>query len=151
MRISIIIPVYNEERTIGGLLKNLNDYGADELFVADGGSVDQTVVIASRYARIIYAQTGRAIQMNTAAECGSGDVLLFLHADARLAATALGVVRKAMIDPTIVGGNFDIRYEGNDWAAKAFTHINRWRRSCGIFYGDSGIFCRRSGDNSSAS
>ena len=37
----------------------------------------------------------------------------------------------------------DIRYEGEDWVARAFTRINRCRRRFGIFYGDSGIFCRR--------
>ena len=30
-----------------------------------------------------------------------------------------------------------------DFAAAVFTRINRWRRRFGIFYGDSGIFCRR--------
>ena len=40
-------------------------------------------------------------------------------------------------------GNFDIRYEGSDWVAAAFTSANRWRRRLGVFYGDSGIFCRR--------
>jgi len=111
MRISIIIPVYNEESTIGGLLESLDDCGADELLVADGGSVDRTVEIASRHARIVLAKTGRAIQMNTAAECASGNVLLFLHADARLGPSALSVVRKVMANPEVVGGNFDIRYE----------------------------------------
>jgi len=144
VRISIIIPVYNEEKAIGGLLETLRTYGADEILVSDGGSVDRTVEIASPHARIIHTKTGRAMQMNAAAQCASGDVLLFLHADARLGSTALGVVRQVMADSAFVGGNFDIRYEGDDWTAAAFTQINRWRRRCGIFYGDSGIFCRRS-------
>jgi rSAM/selenodomain-associated transferase 2 len=144
VRISIIIPVYNEETTIGSLLEGLKDGGADELLVADGGSQDRTVEIAAAHARIIQSKTGRAVQMNSAAQCASGEVLLFLHADARLGPAALGTIRMAMADPTIVGGNFDIRYEGDDWAAAAFTRINRLRRQCGIFYGDSGIFCRRS-------
>ena len=144
MRISIIIPVLNEESTIGPLLEALQDYGANELLVADGGSVDRTVEIASRHARIVYANTGRALQMNVAAAAATGDVLLFLHADTRLGATALNVVRSVMTDGRFIGGNFDVRYEGKDFAAEAFTCINRWRRWFGIFYGDSGIFCRRS-------
>jgi rSAM/selenodomain-associated transferase 2 len=144
VRISIIIPVLNEETTIGPLLEALQDRGADELLVADGGSVDRTVEIASAHARIVHASEGRAVQMNTAAAVASGDVLLFLHADTRLGATALEVVRNAMSHSVVVGGNFDIRYGGKDWAATAFTYINRMRRRCGIFYGDSGIFCRRS-------
>ena len=144
MRISIIIPVLNEESSIGALLESLQDYGADELLVADGGSVDRTVEIASRHARIVHASTGRAVQMNAAAAVASGDLLLFLHADTRLAATGLSVLRSVLTNDTIVGGNFDVRYEGKDLAAEAFTRITRWRRWFGIFYGDSGIFCRRS-------
>jgi hypothetical protein len=106
--------------------------------------VDRTVEIASPHARIVHTSPGRAVQMNAAAQCATGDVLLFLHADVRLGATALHVVRNVMADAVVVGGNFDIRYDGKDWAATAFTHINRWRRQCGVFYGDSGIFCRRS-------
>src|SRR5689334_15817337 len=111
MRISIIIPVYNEESSIGGLLESLGDCGADELLVADGGSVDRTVEIASRHARIVHAKTGRAIQMNAAAQSASSDILLFLHADSRLGPSALGKVRNVMTDSEFVGGNFDIRYE----------------------------------------
>jgi rSAM/selenodomain-associated transferase 2 len=144
VRISIIIPVLNEESTIRPLLESLQDYGADELLVADGGSVDHTVEIASRHARIVHASTGRAVQMNAAAAVASGDVLLFLHADSQLGAAALNVVRSAMADNGIVGGNFDVQYQGKDLVAGAFTRINRWRRWFGIFYGDSGIFCRRS-------
>src|SRR5258708_18407119 len=109
MRISIIIPVYDEESTIGSLLSGLEDAGADELLVADGGSEDRTVEIASRHARVVHCSTGRAIQMNVAAQCASGDVLLFLHSDARLGASALRLVRHVMTDKGIVGGNFDIR------------------------------------------
>ncbi|HKE23611.1 MAG TPA: TIGR04283 family arsenosugar biosynthesis glycosyltransferase [Bryobacteraceae bacterium] len=144
MRISIIIPALNEESAIGPLLEDLQNYGADELLVADGGSLDRTVEIASRHARIVRASTGRAVQMNAAAAVASGDILLFLHADTRLGSTGLNVLRSVMTNDLIVGGNFDIRYDGKDLAAEAFTHINRWRRWFGIFYGDSGIFCRRS-------
>jgi rSAM/selenodomain-associated transferase 2 len=144
VRISVIIPVLNEEDTIGVLLDILMDSGADELLVADGGSVDRTVEIASRHARIVHARTGRAMQMNAAAQSASGDILLFLHADVRLGATALEMIREAMADPVVIGGNLDIRYEGKDWAATTFTRINRLRRRCGVFYGDSGVFCRRS-------
>ena len=82
--------------------------------------------------------------MNAGAATASNEILLFLHADVLLGIAALDQIRRVMADASIVGGNFDIRYEGKDWAARAFTRINRWRRRWGIFYGDSGIFCRRS-------
>ena len=45
--VSAIIPTYNEEHTVGSLLKNLKELGVDEVIVADGNSVDRTVEIAS--------------------------------------------------------------------------------------------------------
>jgi hypothetical protein len=72
-----------------------------------------------------------------------GDVLLFLHADARLQPGALGHIRDALRSHGTVGGNFDLRFSGSRWQSTVFTGINRLRRRCGVFYGDSAIFCRR--------
>ncbi|MDE3164371.1 MAG: TIGR04283 family arsenosugar biosynthesis glycosyltransferase [Acidobacteriota bacterium] len=143
MRISIIVPTYNEETTIAELMENLASLGAWEIVVADGGSEDRTRDLAAARGRVLLVPAGRAIQMNAGAKASSGDVLLFLHADVRLEPSALTAVVKAMEDQALVGGNFDIRYDGRDLAAWAFTTINRGRRRWGIFYGDSGIFCRR--------
>lgn len=141
--ISIVIPTLNEEKTIGDLLDVLESLGPEEIIIVDGGSIDHTVAIATGRAQVLCTESSRAIQMNAGAGAASGEVLLFLHADSRLGASSLDAVRAAMCDVSVIGGNFDIRYEGGDWSAKAFTSINRWRRRFGIFYGDSGIFCRR--------
>lgn len=142
-RLSIVIPTFNEERAIGGLLENLQRLGPDEVVVADGQSNDRTAAIAAGHARVVATPRGRALQMNAGACATSGEILLFLHADVRLGLGALEAVRHALRDPRVAGGNFDIRYDGGDWAARAFTRINRWRRHFGVFYGDSGIFSRR--------
>jgi rSAM/selenodomain-associated transferase 2 len=141
--ISIVVPVYNEEATVGGLLDNLETQSCAEAIVVDGGSSDRTAQIAAQRVRVVRGALGRAAQMNAGASAASGGVLLFLHADVRLGQGALDELRRAMQDAAIVGGNFDVRYEGNNRAAAIFTRINRWRRRWGIFYGDSGIFCRR--------
>jgi len=141
--ISVIIPTYEEEHSIERLLENLKELGAEEVVVADGNSTDRTVEIASPHAQVIRSKTCRALQMNAGARASSGDVLVFLHADVWLGPGGLAAVRESLRDPDVVGGNFDIRYEGSDWVAAAFTSINRLRRRLGVFYGDSGIFCRR--------
>jgi len=142
--VSIIVPVYNEEAAIGGLLESLGAERSAEVIVVDGGSTDRTAELAAPKAHLIRSEPGRAAQMNAGAKIASGEILLFLHADVRLGAGSLDQIRRVMEDASIVGGNLDIRYEGGDWAAGAFTRINRWRRNWGISYGDSGIFCRRS-------
>ncbi len=141
--ISIIVPVYNEEVAIVRLLDSLDAQSVAEVIVVDGGSTDRTVEIALQRAHLVRSGLGRAAQMNAGAAAASGKILLFLHADVLLGRGALDQLRLALEDAAAVGGNFDIRYEGKDWAAGAFTRSNRWRRRWGIFYGDSGIFCRR--------
>lgn len=142
--ISVIVPTYNEEREIRGLLENLGQLGAEEIIVADGGSIDRTAEIARLSAKVVFSAKGRGIQMNAGARASSGNVLLFVHADVRLVPDSLQTIRECMDNPEVVGGNFDVRFEGGDWVAATFTQVNRWRRRFGIFYGDSGIFCRRS-------
>ena len=141
--ISIIIPALNEERNIVPLLENLAGLGAMEIILADGGSTDRTLDLAAGRAGVVSCGANRGSQMNAGARAAAGDILLFLHADVRLSPGALDRLREAMLDPLVVGGDFDIRYAGGDTAARLFTVINRWRRRCGVFYGDSGIFCRR--------
>src|SRR5690242_13652709 len=113
-------------------MENLASLGAWEIVVADGGSEDRTRDLAAVRGKVLLVPAGRAIQMNAGVKASSGDVLLFLHADVRLEPSALTAVAKAMEDPALVGGNFDIRYDGRDLAGWAFTTINRGRRRWGI-------------------
>jgi rSAM/selenodomain-associated transferase 2 len=141
--ISVIVPVLNEELCLPALLDDLAALQPDQVIVVDGGSTDATVALAAPRATVIGGAPGRAAQMNAGAARATGDVLLFVHADARLGSGALDALRAAMRDDRVTGGAFDIRYEGGDLPARVFTSVNRLRRSCGIVYGDAGLFCRR--------
>lgn len=140
---SVIIPTYNEEAILHSLLSSLRALRPDEVIVADGNSSDRTAAIATPLAKVVLSERGRGTQLNAGARASSGSILLFLHADTRLAPGSLQAIRECMQDAEIAGGNFDVRFEGTDWTATVFTHVNRWRRKMGVFYGDSGIFCRR--------
>lgn len=84
--ISVIIPVYNEEKTIGETVSKLKERSGSyvgEILVVDGGSTDKTKEQALKAGAIVIdsEKKGRAAQMNRGAESASGDVLYFLHAD----------------------------------------------------------------------
>lgn len=142
--ISVIIPTFNEEASLEGLLQQLAACPTPhEVLVADGASTDGTVPLAQRYARVLACQRNRGGQLNCAAREARGEVLLFLHADVHLPPGALAAVGRGLADPAVVGGNFGLEFAGSGFSDRAFTVISRWRRWFGIFYGDSGIFVRR--------
>ncbi|HMF47437.1 MAG TPA: glycosyltransferase, partial [Candidatus Saccharimonadales bacterium] len=85
MNISVIVPVLNEEKTIGAALTALSQLAPYEIIVVDGGSGDRSGEICRQFdVQLIPSERGRARQMNHGARQASGEVLLFLHADTRL-------------------------------------------------------------------
>ncbi len=140
--VSIIILTLNEQSTIEGLLRHLAELQPHEIIIADGGSTDRTRELAAPYATVIQTAAGRGTQLNAGAARATGDILWFLHADVRVGPAVLRQITGALQSPEIAGGNLDIVYEGGR-EAPILTSINRTRRRFGIFYGDSGIFCRR--------
>ena len=145
MRLSIIIPVLNEERTIAGTVSDLARVEACEIIVVDGGSTDRTAeVVRDGPARLVAAARGRAAQMNQGARHAAGDVLLFLHADTRLPATAGSDVEGSMADHGCVGGRFDIRLDSPRPLLRVVGHMISLRsRLTRVATGDQAIFVRR--------
>ncbi|GAA4707165.1 glycosyltransferase family 2 protein [Brevibacillus fulvus] len=82
--LSVIISVYNEEETIGALLKSVKKLNPKEIIVIENGSTDQTLdvcldhgVKCISYPFRLGHDVGRAI----GARESTGDVLLFLDGD----------------------------------------------------------------------
>ncbi len=140
-RVSVIIPTLNEEARIAATIDAARAAGVDEVIVADGGSSDATVAIATaRGARVIAGERVRAKQLNRGAVEATGDVLIFLHADTLL---PLGAAEAVMNAPGDCGGflvefiepGFRLRYV-------AFM-INARTRLTRAPWGDQAQFFRR--------
>src|SRR3990170_5187578 len=143
MKISVIIPTLNEEFHIEKTLQSINKQEGDyEFYVVDGGSTDNTIAIARRYASVIDSKRGRAIQMNAGAKLCAGDILLFLHADTILPDNAFREMRKRMQDDTVVGGSFYIAFDADNFILRGVSFITRFNFSL-FHFGDQGIFVRR--------
>jgi len=140
--ISVIIPTINEADNIAKSLVNIGPESNREIIVADGGSSDDTVLIAkSLGARIINSSPPRARQMNQGAAEATGDALLFLHADTRLPEKFDELILQSLKRPGIVAGAFKLRFDSDIPALRLIEHLANWRSSClKTPYGDQAIF-----------
>ena len=148
-KLSIIIPVLNEESLITGQLQKLQDLreGGHELIVVDGGSRDRTPELAAPLSdHVLHSKPGRAVQMNAGAEVASGDIVLFLHADTQLPASAPAELDQQFRVPGFLWGRFDVRFTGSSplLGMVAFS-MNLRSHVTGVATGDQAIFVDRLG------
>lgn len=144
-KISVIVPVLNEEKTLGQTLSQLKIGESEELIVVDGGSRDNTLSIASRFTNKAFStHKGRGHQMNFGAKEAGGDILLFLHADTILPREGFNIIREALKDSSVSAGAFTL---GIDHASLSFRIIEwgaNFRSSfTKVPYGDQGLFMKR--------
>ena len=83
MKVSIIIPALNEEKTLPVLLDSIRvqDFGDYEVIVADAGSKDRTREIAAEYGCRVVDGGLPAVGRNAGAAAAKGEFLFFLDAD----------------------------------------------------------------------
>ena len=140
MKITMIIPIYNESKTIGTMLAQLDRLPGDwEIIFADGGSSDDTPAkIGSRY-KVLNAPKGRANQMNFAAEQANCDILWFVHCDSLLPEDAHVQIAQAVKR----GARWGCFHIGFDYAGPFMgcnTYFSNRRAKKGIAFGDQGIW-----------
>ncbi len=145
--ISVIIPVYNEEKALPATLNQFRrQFGAFELIAVDGGSTDRTRDIVARYpeVQLLHAPKGRASQMNAGARLAQGKWLLFLHADTLLPADALRRLADLDAASTHQAGGFRHWFSGTDWRLRLISILDNYRcQRTRVIYGDQAMFVRR--------
>jgi rSAM/selenodomain-associated transferase 2 len=151
--LSIIIPVLDEAATIVDALRALGALRARgalralgaEAIVVDGGSMDDTVALATPLAdRVIAGARGRAAQMNAGAALARGAVLVFLHADTRLPPDADRLIADGLAKSGRAWGRFDVAIEGRHALLPLVAaFMNARSRLTGIATGDQAMFVTR--------
>ncbi len=150
--ISIITPVFNEEKMVKPFLSHIEELEGDfELIMVDGDSTDGTRREIERCSRtfshrilLLKSERGRAIQMNKGAQKADGDILLFLHVDCSLKKDSLILIEKAIREKKAIGGGFRQAFSNPDFFLKFQSTFGNLRAGLtGIFFGDYAIFIRK--------
>ncbi len=149
MKLSVVIPALDEASRIEAAIASATAEGV-EVLVVDGGSRDATPERARRAGAVLHQSApGRARQLGVGARAARGDVVLFLHADTRLAPGWDSAVRTALDRPDVVGGAFRFRFEpGEADTPGALLRLVEWGTRLrvallGMPYGDQALFVRR--------
>ena len=107
VRLSVIIPAYNEEKYLEKALmsirrQTLKDF---EIIVKDGGSDDRTVEIARKYADKVVSERDVSIAdaRNQGAKYAEGDILVFVDADTELPPDTLERLARLVDEEGVVG------------------------------------------------
>ena len=143
MKISLIVPIYNESTTIDRMLAQLDRLPGDwEILFADGGSRDDTLAkIGSRY-RVLNSSRGRANQMNYGAANASSEILWFVHCDSVLPKDAHAQISQAIAQGR-QWGCFHIGFDYDGPFMGYNTYLSNCRARRGIAFGDQGIWVRK--------
>lgn len=146
-KLSIIIPIYNEEQRIDKFVKMLeqklskNSVFAEIIFV-DGGSTDKTLEkLENLGQKSISSKKGRGYQLKKGIDSSTCDAILFLHIDSILPdnffAEIFAILEK------YEAGFFGIKFDDDRILMKICSYLSNKRAKNGIVFGDQGLFIRR--------
>jgi len=125
--ISVIIPAFNEERTLSSIVEIVRSWGrAADILVVDDGSTDQTSASVRQFAPgvILIRHTknqGKAAAMVDGITKSHGDIIMFLDAD------TVGLTHKdldAMATPVMKGSADMVLGAARFWSAGKFEPFN---------------------------
>ena len=142
--ISVIIPTYNEEQQIEKTICLMRDNDDNnlvaEIIIVDGGSIDDTVALATQCGAktICSTRKGRAVQMNRGASAAKQQILYFLHADS---IPPKGFATKILnaYNEGAKSGCFRLAFDYDHWFLKANAWFTRFNINA-VRFGDQSLF-----------
>jgi GT2 family glycosyltransferase len=153
MKISVIVPAFNEEKLIAETLRcvqsalsSFDQLGwSTELIVCDNNSTDRTADFArTAGATVVFEPVNQiARARNTGARRASGDWLIFIDADSRPTPALFADVAKAIQTGRYLAGGCTLRFDGHfpaaNWGVRAWNWLSRFKK----YLAGSFIFCER--------
>jgi glycosyltransferase involved in cell wall biosynthesis len=151
LKISIIIPAFNEERLLGETLSHIKLAMAEfhsrgwrvELIVCDNNSTDKTGHLASQAgAKVVFEPINQiARARNSGAAAASGDWLLFIDADSKPSAELFKEVAMQIELGRCLAGGCTVKLDGDYFWANRGVGLWNWISRTMSWMAGSFIFC----------
>jgi len=152
MKISVIIPAYNEEKCLPETLRRIGKALSitacqSEIIVVDNDSKDKTKHVAESFGAKVFREDEHNISevRNTGAENSIGDVLIFIDADTLVPQLLIQEIAAVMEDEKCFGGAVAVEYEDFQRRWVKF-YLLGWKFWGTVFNMKQGAaqFCRKS-------
>ena len=151
--VSVVIPTMNEADNISACIKAVfEDPGVQEVIVSDGGSSDDTLMLAAQSGATVIQphagpanRGGRGGQIHAGIHAAKGDVIAVVHADTRVTKPVFHeILNLLQMQPMIAGGAVGSLFDSRGWRFRILEFANDFRAVClGISFGDQVQFFRK--------
>ncbi len=151
MKVSVVIPAFNEARLLGETLRQVQAAmrafttrgWQSELIVCDNNSTDATAEIAKAAgAQVVFEPVNQiARARNCGAAAAGGDWLVFVDADSHPSAGLFNDVADAIQGGRCLAGGTTVRIEGHHPAAAVVSGLWNWISRSRRLLAGSFIFC----------
>lgn len=159
-RVSIVVPMLNEEAALPALVDHLAklDPAPLEVLAVDGRSEDGSIAQADAAGwRVMVVDRGRGSQINAGVEAALGEFVVVLHADTVPPTDMVAVIEQTLSDPKIALAGFTPIIRGPEktrwgttvhnwlktWYAPLLTRPHLFLRGVRLLFGDHAMFFRR--------
>ncbi len=148
MKISVVIPAFNEEKLIASCLKSVIDQSEkpDEIIVVNNNSTDKTAKIASSFKEVTVItekRKGTIFARNKGFDSASGDIIVRTDADTRVPKSWIKKIKKHFADdPELYAISGPARFEKipkaiqlNNWTVIALNATFKQTLGYDLLYG----------------
>ena len=151
MKISIIVPAFNEEKLLPATLQSIRAAAESfharawetELIVCDNNSTDRTAEVARAGGALVVFEPVNQISRarNTGAAAATGDWLVFVDADSQPSRELFADTAQAMTDGRYIGGGVTVRLDEFQPGLAFFTALWNFTSRVRKWCAGSFIFC----------